>query len=52
MGCGFPNVSALKLTPNHVTELTISSMALEKFLQSLIKKHLDMFLGITFLAFE
>ena len=46
------DLKLFKLTPNHVTELTISSMALEKSLQSLIEKHLDMFLGITFLAFE
>jgi hypothetical protein len=45
-------MSDLKLSFDHVTELTVSSMALEKSLQSLIEKHLDMFLGITFLAFE
>ncbi len=45
-------MSDLKLNPNHVTELSISSMALEKSFQSLIEKHLDTFLGIAFLASE
>lgn len=46
------NLRLFKLSPDHVDELTVSSMALEKSLQSLIEKHLDMFLGITFLASE
>lgn len=46
------DLKLFKLTPDHVTELTVSSMALEKSLQSLIEKHLDTFLGITFLASE
>ncbi len=45
-------MSDLKLSFDHVTELTVPSMALEKSLQSLIEKHLDTFLGIAFLASE
>ena len=40
------------LSSDHVTELPVSSMALEKSLQTLIEKQLDTFLGITFLASE
>ncbi|MCF7673717.1 MAG: DUF5655 domain-containing protein [Akkermansiaceae bacterium] len=47
-----PDLKLFKLSADHVTELTVSSMALEKSLQSLIEKHLDTFLGITFLASE
>jgi hypothetical protein len=46
------DLKLFKLASDQVTELTVSLMALEKSLQSLIEKHLDMFLGITFLAFE
>jgi predicted transport protein len=46
------DLKLFKLAANQVTELTVSSMALEKSLQSLIEKHLDTFLGITFLASE
>lgn len=47
-----PDLKLFKLTSDHVTELAVSSMALEKSLQSLIEKRLDTFLGITFLAAE
>jgi predicted transport protein len=46
------DLKLFKLTSDHVTELTVSSMALEKSLQTLIEKHLDTFLGVTFLASE
>jgi len=46
------DLKLFKLSPDQVTELPASSMALEKSLQSLIEKHLDTFLGITFLASE
>ena len=46
------DLKLFKLTPDHVIELTVSSMALEKSLQSFFEKHLDTFLGITFLASE
>lgn len=46
------DLKLFKLSSDHVTELPVSSMALEKSLQSLIEKHLDTFLGITFLASE
>ena len=46
------DLKLFKLAANQVTELSVSSMALEKSLQSLIEKHLDTFLGITFLASE
>lgn len=46
------DLKIFKLSSDHVTELAVSSMALEKSLQSLIEKHLDTFLGITFLASE
>lgn len=41
-----------RLTHNSVQELKSSSVAVEKSLQSLIEKHLDVFLGIRFLASE
>ncbi len=46
------DLKLFKLSPGQVTELPVSSMALEKSLQSLIEKHLDTFLGGTFLASE
>lgn len=46
------DLKLFKLAANQVTELTVSSMALEKSLQTLIEKHLDTFLGVTFLASE
>lgn len=46
------DLKLFKLLPDEVTELPVSSMALEKSLQSLIEKHLDTFLGVTFLASE
>jgi predicted transport protein len=46
------DLKLFKLLADQVTELPVSSMALEKSLQSLIEKHLDTFLGVTFLASE
>jgi len=46
------DLKLFKLSPGQVTELPVSSMALEKSLQTLIEKHLDTFLGVTFLASE
>ena len=46
------DLKLFKLSPDHVTELSVSSMALEKSLQTLIEKHLVTFLGVTFLASE
>ncbi len=46
------DLKLFKLTTDHVAVLSVSSMALEKSLQTLIEKHLDTFLGITFLASE
>lgn len=46
------DLKLFKLSYNHVVELAVSSIALEKSLQSLIEKHLDTFLGITFLVSE
>jgi hypothetical protein len=46
------DLKLFKLLPDQVTELPVSSMALEKSLQSLIEKHLDTLLGVTFLASE
>lgn len=46
------DLKLFKLTSDQVTELPVSSMALEKSLQSLIEKHLETFLGVTFLASE
>lgn len=46
------DLKLFKLASDSVTELTVSSMALEKSLQTLIENHLDTFLGITFLASE
>lgn len=46
------DLKIFKLAANQVTELPVSSMALEKSLQTLIEKHLDTFLGVTFLASE
>ncbi len=46
------DLKLFKLSADHVSELTVSSMALEKSLQTLIEKHLDTFLGVTFLASE
>ncbi|WP_035615296.1 DUF5655 domain-containing protein [Haloferula sp. BvORR071] len=46
------DLKLFKLLPGQVTELPVSSMALEKSLQSLIEKHLEVFLGVSFLASE
>jgi hypothetical protein len=46
------DLKPFKLSSDHVTELTVSSMALEKSLQTLIERHLETFLGVTFLASE
>ena len=46
------DLKLFKISPDHVFELPASSMALEKSLQTLIEKHLDTFLGVTFLASE
>ncbi|RYD49004.1 MAG: DUF91 domain-containing protein [Verrucomicrobiaceae bacterium] len=46
------DLKLFKLASDQVTELPASSMALEKSLQSLIERHLDTFLGVTFLASE
>lgn len=40
------DLKLFKLAANQVTELSVSSMALEKSLQTLIEKHLDTFLGV------
>jgi hypothetical protein len=37
------DLKLFKLSSDHVTELAVSSVALEKSLQSLIAKHLDTF---------
>ncbi len=47
-----PDLKLFKLAADQVKELFVSSMALERSLQSLIEKRLDTFLGITFLASE
>ena len=46
------DLKLFKLDAHQVTELPSSSMALEKSLQSLIGRHLEIFLGVTFLASE
>jgi len=46
------DLKLFKLATNQVTELPVSSLALEKSLQTLIEKYLDTFLGVTFLASE
>ncbi|MEO7099698.1 MAG: DUF5655 domain-containing protein [Luteolibacter sp.] len=46
------DLKLFKLAPDHVTELAVSSMAVEKSLQILMEKHLETFLGVTFLASE
>jgi len=46
------DLKLFKLFANQVTEFSVSSMALEKSLQTLIEKHPDTFLGVTFLASE
>lgn len=46
------DLKLFKLNTSQVTELPASSMALEKSLQSLIERHLETFLGVTFLASE
>ena len=46
------DLKLFKLNADQVTELPSSSMALEKSLQVLIEKHLETFLGVTFLASE
>lgn len=44
------DLKLFKLAANQVTELPVSSMTLEKSLQTLIENHLDTFFKITFLA--
>jgi hypothetical protein len=46
------DLKLFKLAPDHVTELAVSSMAVEKSLQILMEKHLEIFLGVTFLVSE
>lgn len=46
------DLKLFQLSANQVKELPVSSMALEKSLQTLIEKHLETFLGVTFLASE
>lgn len=46
------NLKLFKLSSDHVTELTVASIALEKSLQTLIDKQLGTILGVTFPASE
>jgi predicted transport protein len=46
------DIKLFRITPAAVTELSSSSVAVEKSLQSLMEKHLDAFLGVRFLASE
>jgi len=46
------DLKLFNLSPGQVAELTVSSVALEKSLLSLIEKHLETFLGGTFLTSE
>ncbi|MBP9225572.1 MAG: hypothetical protein KBF76_16995 [Verrucomicrobiales bacterium] len=46
------DLKLFKLDANQATELSVSSMALEKSLQTLIERHLETFLGVTFLVSE
>ena len=46
------DIKLFKINGETVTQLEGQSGALEKSLQTLIEKHLDMFLGIHFLATE
>lgn len=46
------DIKLFHISGSHVTQLEGRSVALEKSLQTLIEKHLDVFLGIRFLACE
>ena len=46
------DIKLFQIANNKVTELEGKSVAVEKSLQSLIEKHLESFLGVTFLASE
>lgn len=46
------DIKLFQVNNNKVTELEGKSVAIEKTLQTLIEKHLDSFLGVTFLASE
>lgn len=46
------DIKIFKTTASHVTELSGSSITLEKSLQHLIEKHLETFLGVKFLKSE
>ncbi|MBN2447289.1 MAG: DUF91 domain-containing protein [Phycisphaerae bacterium] len=46
------DIKLFRIASNRVDELEAQSVSIEKSLQSLIEKHLDDFLGVTFLATE
>ena len=46
------DIKLFKMNSEGVFELDSQSMAVEKSLQTLIEKHLDVFLGVRFLATE
>ena len=46
------DIKLFRVEADHVQELSGSSVALEKSLQSLIEQHLEAFLGVRFLATE
>lgn len=46
------DIKLFRVDGNQVRELEGTSVALEKSLQDLIEKHLDVFLGVSFLATE
>lgn len=46
------DINIFRLNGDNVTELEESSMAVEKSLQNLMEKHLEVFLGVRFLASE
>lgn len=46
------DIKLFRVEADHVEELSGSSVALEKSLQSLIEKYLETFLGVRFLATE
>ena len=46
------DIKLFQITNNRVTELEGKSVTFEKSLQSLLEKHLESFLGVTFLASE
>lgn len=46
------DIKLFRLDPNHATELSPSSVVVEKSLQTLMERHLETFLGVTFLETE